>query len=127
VRSLAAAVVITLGACAADAPPFTYELYVHRLGAPPVAIDGDATFEHQSWEFGSYAEARDAFGLDVTYGEPPQHGELRPVGCELEGQGQPPRDLDRLVSQRVTVGATPTDIISMWCTSDSGDAWGLVR
>jgi hypothetical protein len=127
VKALAVAVLSLVGACAADPPPFTYELYVSSNTTPKVAINGDATFEHGSWDFASYAEANETCVLDVTYGDPANQYQLRPEGCELEGHGPPPHELDRLAYQKVTLGPTPENIISMWCMNDAGGSWGFAQ
>ena len=126
-KALAAVMLCVVGACTDPPPPFTYELYVTSNTMPKVAVDGDATFEHQTWDFASYGEANETFVLDVTYGDPVNHFELRPEGCELEGHGPPPHDLARLTHQRVTLGPTPTNIISMWCTTDTDGSWGFAQ
>jgi hypothetical protein len=123
---MAVAVLCLVGACTDPAPPFTYELSVYRgLGGPPVAIDGDATFDRQTWDFANYDEAQERLVLDVTYGDPPQHGEVRPGGCEFKDSPYGSHDVDGLVSQRVTLGSTPIDILAMWCTTESGGGWGF--
>jgi hypothetical protein len=126
VKELAALALCLLGACTEPPQPFTYELYVNANTMPRIAIDGDATFEHQSWDFASYADATATFVLDMTYGLPPNHIELRPEGCELDGHGPPPHDLTRLKHQRVTIAPTPPTIDSMWCEDDSA-SWGSIQ
>lgn len=121
---VAALILLCLGGACTDPPPaFTYSLAVDRSFGP-VAINGDAQFTNQTWSFESYAEGRASLVIDVTYGQPPQQGELRPGGCELHDSPYGAHDTDRLELQRVTVGRTPSDLVALWCQADTGDAWG---